>query len=63
MIQQQVKAERQIECVCETVKAEVLKVNKKVTDLVPFSVYNPKPVHFLHTAAVSSKWVEKAGNI
>ena len=42
-----------------TVKAAVLKEDTKVKDMVAFSVYDTKPVHFLSTAARSLKWMRK----
>ena len=42
-----------------SVKAAVLKDDAKVKDMVAFSVYDTKPVHFISTAATSLKWVKK----
>ena len=39
------------------VKAAVLKDAEKMKDMVAFSVYDTKPVHFISTAAKSLKWI------
>ena len=42
-----------------SVNAVVLKNDTKVKDVLTFSVYDTKPVHFISTAATSLKWVNK----
>jgi len=41
------------------VKAAVLKGDPQVKDMIAFSVYDTKPVHFISTAATSLKWIKK----
>ena len=41
-----------------SVKAAVLKDDTKFKDMVAFSAYDTKPVHFISTAATSLKWVK-----
>jgi len=40
-------------------KAAVLEGDKLCPNLVAFSVYNTKPVHFLSMSCTSLKWVER----
>ena len=42
-----------------TVKAAVLKDDTKIKDMVAFSVYDTKPVHFISTAATSLTWMKE----
>ena len=41
------------------VKAAVLKGDEHAKDMIAFSVYDTKPVHFISTASLSLKWIKK----
>ena len=63
VLQKEVTGDRNLERVRGTVKAAVLKEDGKVKDLVAFSVFDSKPVHFLSTAATSLKWKKKVKKV
>ena len=63
VIQQEVTGEKKLAKARGTVKAAILKEDSKVKDLVAFSVFDSKPVHFLSTAATSLKWVKKTKKV
>jgi len=59
VIQDEVKNKVQQEKVRGTTKAAVLTGDPEAPDLVAFSVYDTKPVHFLSMACTGLKWIEK----
>ena len=63
VIQQDAKGEKNTEAARGTVRAAVLKDDSKVKDLIAFSVYDSKPVHFLSSAATSLKWLKKTKRV
>jgi hypothetical protein len=46
-----------------TTKAAALEDDPECPNVVVFSVYDTKPVHFLSTSVKSLKWIEKAKKV
>ena len=59
VIQEEIKNTKEQAKVRGTTKAAVLEGDPECPDLVAFSVYDTKPVHFLSMACTSLKWTEK----
>ncbi len=60
VVQEEIKNAKEAEKVRGTTKAAVLEGDPDCPQLVAFSVYDTKPVHFLSMAATSLKWIEKS---
>jgi hypothetical protein len=59
VIQEEPKRKTQQDQMRGTTKAAVLTDDPEIQDLVAFSVYDTKPVHFLSMACTGLKWIEK----
>jgi Transposase IS4 len=59
VLQKELKNQKDAEKVRGTTKAAVLEGDERCPNLVAFSVYDTKPVHFLSMSCTSLKWVEK----
>ncbi len=59
VIQEEAKTKSQQDKMRGTTKAAVLTGDPEVPDLLAFSVYDTKPVHFLSMACTGLKWIEK----
>jgi len=59
VLQEEVKNAKQEETVRGTTKAAVLEGDPGCSELIAFSIYDTKLVHFLLTACTSLNWVEK----
>jgi hypothetical protein len=59
VIQEEPKKKSAQDTMRGTTKAAVLTGDPEVPDLVAFSVYDTKPVHFLSMACTGLKWIEK----
>ena len=59
VIQEEPKRKTQQDQLRGTTKAAVLTNDPDIPDLVAFSVYDTKPVHFLSMACTGLKWIEK----
>ena len=63
VVQWEEKTKKKQEQVKGTTKAAVREGDPEYPDLVAFSVYDTKPVHFLTTACRSMKWIEKTKKV
>jgi len=63
VIQEEIKNVKEAEKARGTTKAAVLEGDPECPNMVAFSVYDTKPVHFLTMAATNLKWVEKCKRI
>ena len=63
VLQEELKNEKDAEKVRGATKAAVLTGDPDCPNLVAFSMYDTKPVHFLSTACTSLKWVEKVKRV
>jgi Transposase IS4/SAP domain len=63
VIQEEIKNAKEAEKVRGTTKAAVLEGDPECPNMVAFSVYDTKPVHFLTMAATNLKWVEKCKRV
>jgi len=63
VVQWEEKTKKKQEQVRGTTKAAVLEGDPECPNLVAFSVYDTKPVHFLTTACTSMKWIEKTKKV
>jgi hypothetical protein len=59
VIQEEMKKKTDQDRMRGTTKAAVLTNDPDIPDLVAFSVYDTKPVHFLSMACTGLKWIEK----
>jgi hypothetical protein len=59
VIQEEVKNKKEQEKIRGTPKAAVLTDDLECPQMVAFSVYDTKPVHFLSMACTGLKWIEK----
>lgn len=59
VIQEEVKNKKEQEKIRGTTKAAVLTDDPECPQMVAFSVYDTKPVHFLSMACTGLKWIEK----
>jgi hypothetical protein len=59
IIQEEAKIKSQQDKIRGTTKAAMLTGDPEVPELVAFSVYDTKPVHFLSMACTGLEWIEK----
>jgi hypothetical protein len=59
VIQEEVKNKKEQEKIRGTTKAAVLTDDPECPQMVAFSVYDTKPVHFLSMSCTGLKWIEK----
>ncbi len=59
VLQEELKNQKEAEKVRGLTKAAVLEGNAEYPNLVAFSVYDTKPVHFLSMPSTELKWIEK----
>jgi hypothetical protein len=59
ILQEELKNQKEAEKVRGQTKAAVLEGDTECPNLVAFSVYDTKPVHFLSTSCTELKWIEK----
>ena len=59
IVQKEVNGVQEKQALTSTAKSAVLTGDDACPNLIAFSVYNSKPVHFLSTASTEIKWITK----